>query len=99
MPDVLPLLDPEIAAKLALLDMDFAALTTGPLGAGRAPRAEVPAAPPSEGVTHSDHDIPGRPGVVVRVHRPLAGSATARPCVYWIHGGGYVMGSYTGEDR
>ena len=31
MPDVLPLLDPEIAAKLALLDMDFAALTTDTL--------------------------------------------------------------------
>jgi acetyl esterase/lipase len=52
--------------------------------------------PPVGEVESSDHEIPGRP-VVVRVHRPV-GLEGALPCVYSIHGGGYVLGSYEMDD-
>ena len=35
--------------------------------------------------------------MVVRVHRPRGADGTL-PCVYSIHGGGYVMGSASGDD-
>jgi acetyl esterase/lipase len=58
----------------------------------------VPAAPPlSDAVQRSDHLVPGEPDVPVRVHRALdAGSAL--PCIYSMHGGGYVLGSYDMDD-
>jgi len=51
----------------------------------------------SDRVARVDHVIPGDPDVVVRVHTPeeLEGPA---PCLYSIHGGGYVLGSYDGDD-
>jgi acetyl esterase/lipase len=46
----------------------------------------------------SDHVVPGAPWVVVRLQRPRAASARL-PCLYFIHGGGYVVGSYTDDDQ
>jgi acetyl esterase/lipase len=41
----------------------------------------------------------GEPDVVVRVHRARSAAATdALPCLYSIHGGGYVMGSFAMDD-
>ena len=51
----------------------------------------------SDTVTRTDHVVPGDPDVTVRVHRPV-GVTEARPCVYSIHGGGYVIGSYEMDD-
>src|SRR5439155_13256653 len=48
-----------------------------------------------DGVEQSDHEV--NADVVVRVHRPVSERA-GRPCVYSIHGGGYVLGSYVMDD-
>ena len=57
----------------------------------------VPLVPLSDDVVRTDHAIPGEPDVVVRVHRPR-GSDGPLPCIYSIHGGGYVLGSYAMDD-
>ena len=51
----------------------------------------------SDAVARTDHVVPGDPDVVVRVHREV-GASGALPCVYSIHGGGYVLGSYEMDD-
>ncbi len=60
-----------------------------------APPPEVP-----EGVDWADHeasDAEGSPAVMLRLYRP-AGVQGALPLVYWIHGGGYLGGSYEGSN-
>ncbi len=94
---VTPALDPDIAEYLKPFE-DF---RVGPetLEALRSqPIMEPP--PLSDAVERTDHIVPGpegAPEVVVRVHRPR-GTTGVLPCVYSIHGGGYVMGSYTMDD-
>src|SRR5688572_14288223 len=56
-----------------------------------------PAPPLTDGVERTDVVISEDPRVVVRVHRPR-GVDGALPCVYSIHGGGYVLGSYEMDD-
>ena len=51
----------------------------------------------SDGVERTDHVVSEDPHVVVRVHRPK-GVAGPLPCVYSIHGGGYVLGTYEMDD-
>jgi len=51
----------------------------------------------SDSVERRDHVVPGDPDVVVRVHRPV-GAEGALACVYSMHGGGYVLGSYAMDD-
>lgn len=97
--DVRALLDPEVAAVLGALPIDLGAmlgsLTDEGLGAVR----ELMGAPTdlelSGEVSSADHEV--APGVVVRVHRP-DGIDEPRPCVYWMHGGGMVLGTYAGDD-
>ena len=61
-------------------------------------RGAFPAVPGlSDAVARRDHEVPGEPPVPVRVHRPV-GADGALPCVYSIHGGGYVLGSYVMDD-
>jgi acetyl esterase/lipase len=48
-------------------------------------------------VERADHEVSADPHVVVRVHRPVTLAAPAA-CVYSIHGGGYVIGSYEMDD-
>lgn len=92
--DVSTLLDPDAAAALAGFPLDLGALSDESLPAIRAAMAQMPAPELSDGVTRADHDADG---VVIRVHRPV-GASGARPCVYWMHGGGLVLGSYAGDD-
>jgi acetyl esterase/lipase len=57
--------------------------------------------PPVEGVASRDQFAPGRqgdPDVRVRVYRPIDQSSKL-PALYWIHGGGYVMGDIEQDDR
>lgn len=57
-------------------------------------------APLSDAVERTDHLVSGSPGgseVAVRVHRPR-GAEGPLPCVYSMHGGGYVIGSQLGDD-
>ncbi|HUZ08964.1 MAG TPA: alpha/beta hydrolase [Acidimicrobiales bacterium] len=95
--DLESLIDPDIRPLLAEFG-DFR-LTPDNLAAMRS-RPIVQPVPLSDEVERVDHVVPGpkgAPDVVVRVHRPR-GATGPLPCVYSIHGGGYVMGSYTGDD-
>jgi acetyl esterase/lipase len=51
----------------------------------------------SDQVTRTDVVLPDHPHVTVRVHRP-AGHDGALPCLYSMHGGGYVLGSRDMDD-
>lgn len=51
----------------------------------------------SDAVERTDHVVDEASGVVVRVHRAV-GQEGAVPCVYSIHGGGYILGSYEMDD-
>jgi acetyl esterase/lipase len=52
---------------------------------------------PSPGVERRDYVIDPERGVAIRVHRP-AGAEDSLPCVYSMHGGGYVFGSFANDD-
>src|SRR5579864_6279129 len=57
--------------------------------------------PAVEGVTSQDQFAPGSqggPAVRVRVYRPDHQPGNL-PALYWIHGGGYVMGDIEQDDR
>jgi acetyl esterase/lipase len=99
--DVRPLIDPEVAAMLDASPIDVGALLGGltldNLAAVRAVMAERPVEPLSDDVTRTDHVIDDATGVSVRMHRPVGVERTL-PCVYWMHGGGYVLGSNVGDD-
>ena len=60
--------------------------------------ADLPAV---EGVTSQDRSVPGSqgdPAVRIRVYRPND-QPSKLPALYWIHGGGYVMGDIEQDDR
>ncbi len=91
------ILDAEIAPALAAAPVGFE-LSVDALPAMRAARGELFAGVPlSDAVERTDHVVGDEPRVVVRVHRPK-GVEGALPCVYSIHGGGYVLGSYDMDD-
>lgn len=73
----------------------FATLDTETLPLVRA--RELPPVPLSDAVVRQDYVVPSDPDVTIRVHRPV-GVDGPLPCLYWIHGGGYVIGSYEGDD-
>lgn len=51
----------------------------------------------SDAVERTEHRVPGDPEVPLRRHRAKS-SEGLRPCLYSIHGGGYVIGSYSMDD-
>ncbi len=54
----------------------------------------------SDKVERTDFVVPAEgahPDIVVRLHRPV-GATDTLPCVYSMHGGGYVLGSYAMDD-
>jgi acetyl esterase/lipase len=86
------LLHPEltdVVAALPFSDIDADAL---PALRGFAPEVSL-----SGAVRRTDHAVPGDPPVPVRVHR-AEGATGLLPCLYSIHGGGYVLGSYVMDD-
>jgi acetyl esterase/lipase len=85
-------LDPEIAAAVGAIPIGTLNREILPLY-----RTELPPPPLSDKVSRTDHTVPGDPEVPVRVHRTV-GSEGPLPCVYSIHGGGYVIGSYSMDD-
>jgi acetyl esterase/lipase len=90
-------LDDEIAATLAVtpFDLDLAA---GSLEATRRERdAAYARLRRSPDVERVDHVVVDDPRVVVRVHRPK-GVDGILPCIYSIHGGGYLFGTYAMDD-
>jgi len=87
------LLHPEVAEAAALIP--FEEVTADILPSLRTAMAmEVPL---SDAVERTDHLVPGDPDVPVRVHR-AKGATGVLPCMYSMHGGGYVLGSYTMDD-
>ncbi len=101
--DITWLLDPEIAEALAAMPSRPSGFTFEQLPAMRAQRLtmlEAMAAQLSTAVERRDYTVPGpagAPDVAIRVHRP-AGQSGPLPCIYWMHGGGYVLGSYEMDD-
>ncbi len=93
------MLDREIAAILAALPVapvDFGTWTLDTIPALRAARAALPVPdPPPTTTIHRDITAagpPGAPDLTMRVYSPPQ-PATNRPCMLWIHGGGYIVGS------
>ena len=99
--DLLARMDPEVAEVLPHLPP----LDLTDIPAARAAMLEMLAAvtegfEPSEQVSRQDHRVPGLngdPEVLVRHYRPTDQSR-ALPCLYWIHGGGHVLGQVDQDD-
>jgi len=99
--DLMQRLDPEIAAVLPLLP----AMDLTDIPAARATLMDMLAAAnegvgPSPNVIREDHMVPGlngSPEVRVRHYRPASQSGVV-PCLYWIHGGGHVLGQIEQDD-
>ena len=75
---------PDIVTRRATLDGVFAAV-------------EIP---PNPNVTSQDRQVPGPsgdPDITVRVYRPV-NATEPLPGIYYIHGGGMIMGDVAGED-
>lgn len=56
--------------------------------------------PPNPNVTSEDRTVPGpagAPDITVRIYRPKQATATL-PGIYFIHGGGMILGDINGED-
>jgi acetyl esterase/lipase len=87
------LLHPEIAQAVDLIPFDR--LTPETVEAIRGFDFGVAAL--SDAVERTDHVVPGDPPVPLRSHR-AKGADGALPCLYSIHGGGYVIGSYSMDD-
>ncbi|MFI6458441.1 alpha/beta hydrolase [Streptosporangium amethystogenes] len=102
-----PNLDPGLAAALEAAPLpvaDLGALRLEDLPGIRlqlnAARAAMAPLAPDERVTIEDRTVPGPdgdPDVRLRIYRP-AGQRGAVPCLYWIHGGGMILGGVEMED-
>ena len=91
------ILDDEIAPALAAFPIT-ANLSVEALPAMRETRGLMFAGIElSDAVERTEHVVSDDPHVVVRVHRPK-GIDGPLPCVYSIHGGGYIVGSAEMED-
>jgi acetyl esterase/lipase len=86
-------LHPDIAAVLGVVP--FTEMNAETAAAIRSIHMEMPV---SDAVERTDHVVPGDPPVAVRVHR-AKGDDGLLPCLYSMHGGGYVIGSYTMDDQ
>ena len=56
--------------------------------------------PPNPNVTTEDRTVPGpagEPDISVRIYRPVNATGTL-PGIYYIHGGGMILGNVAGED-
>jgi acetyl esterase/lipase len=91
--DTAALLHPDIAEGLKAIPFPTISAETLPTMRGFG----FPAIPLSDEVERTDVVISTDPHVVVRVHRPK-GHSGELPCLYSIHGGGYVLGTYAMDD-
>jgi acetyl esterase/lipase len=94
--DVADRLDPEIAGIVSArpvptFDRDVVAAFRD------APRPVSAASPDLDRWEVTVPACEGSPPVILRVHRPR-GAVGPLPGFYWMHGGGYVVGSAAGED-
>ena len=84
-------LDPSVSEAIALID--FGDLTTEKLADLRIDFS----VPIPESIEWTDVDVPGDPDVIVRIYRSRESVGPA-PCIYSMHGGGYVLGSREIDD-
>jgi acetyl esterase/lipase len=95
----LPYYDPEVRAEIEAGGR-LGTVNSRTLEAARRDRLlnndDVPL---SDAVTRTDVFVPGETGhqIRLRVHQPV-GATGLLPCVYWMHGGGYVLGSPEQDD-
>ncbi len=91
-------LDPEL--RLPLAAMPTVPFDVDDLAERRAATlamfAHLPS--PASAVRSTDHVVDADRGVVVRIHRHPDGGAETLPCLFTIHGGGYVTGSRVMDD-
>jgi acetyl esterase/lipase len=95
-----PPLDPEFAEILTALPLNLGELNLETLAQVRSQAGALPEIELSDRVKRTDHSVPGpqgAPEVTARVHTPL-GVEGPLPCVYSIHGGGFILGSYEMDD-
>src|SRR4029079_19344367 len=91
------ILDDEIAPALAAFPIT-ANLSVDALPAMRETRGLMFAGIElSDAVERTEHVVVDEPRVVVRVHRPKDVDGPL-PCIFSIHGGGYIVGSYDMDD-
>ncbi|MGE0133584.1 MAG: alpha/beta hydrolase [Dehalococcoidia bacterium] len=100
--DVQQLVDPEVARVIAPLVGNLDGVGIEDIPRVRAERAAAMPRPVlSDAVERTDVTVPGpagAPDVRVRLHRPKARGGEALPAVFWMHGGGYIFGTYEGDD-
>ena len=102
--DVAALVDPETAAVLATIPglgtLDDELLVK--VRRQRIKLVEIEERLLSGAVARTDHLVSvgdGSPEVSLRVHRPLdVPPDEALPCIYWMHGGGFVLGTNRNDD-
>jgi acetyl esterase/lipase len=95
-------IDPELLPGLEAMQVMRLPRTRDEVAAAREVFAQLMAAasaqaPVDDRVTQADHDVPGRDEVFVRLYRP-AGVERTLPALYWIHGGGMVLGTVDSDD-
>jgi acetyl esterase/lipase len=97
--DIAALLDPDIRAALAA--SPFPPIGPDTLAEARLGRyATVNAVDLSDNVARQTINVPGvsgAPDVALRIHRP-ANVEGPLGCIYWMHGGGLVMGNAQQDD-
>lgn len=97
--DITPLLDPDIRAALA--QSPFPPIGPDTLADARLGRySAINPADLSDKVVRRTVTVPGLPGapdVALRIHRP-ANVEGPLGCVYWMHGGGLVVGNALQDD-
>lgn len=94
-------IDAEIAAVLAGVPPTVPPLNDGNLAAAREQLGQGIGVVLSDQVRREDRTVPGSPAapdVILRIHTPLTAGPEPVPCVYSIHGGGYVLGSRALDD-
>ncbi|MCP3990202.1 MAG: alpha/beta hydrolase, partial [Actinomycetia bacterium] len=98
--DPSPFFDPEVRATLEA-GPSLGTVNAATLDTVRANRLLLnEQVPLSDEVTRTDHVVPGpdgAPDIRLRVHRPRDAEGDL-PCLYWIHGGGYVLGTPEQDD-
>lgn len=96
-----PYYDPELKAAMEAMP-PFGTVSGDNLAKLRSLRiAQNAQVPLSEEVERTDITVPGPAGagdVRLRVHR-RKGLEGDQPCIYWIHGGGYVLGTPEQDDQ
>ena len=93
--------DEELASALAAAPVNmgvlFDTLSHETLGAVRAAGSSAPPQVLSDRVERVDLEVPNGDGLVLRVHCPI-GVTDSLPCVFWMHGGGLVLGRTSTDD-